>query len=297
MTHAVEGRCGAAAMSRRTLLGAATALAAGALVGCADERGGTASAQMVGVRRVVQRRGEWWLPAGDGTAATVVLVHGGYWQPGYDRHLEDPVAADLASRGYVVWNIDYSPATARWPATLRDAAAAYDQLAIGAGAPRVDRSRVAVVGHSAGGQLALWLASRYHLPNGAPGATPGDWVRPRVAVGQAPVAALRVAADEGLGGGAVLALCGGNPGQQPGRYRIADPSALVPAVCPVHLIHGRDDDIVPISQSQRYRHAARRAGADVSLTLVTGGHFTHLDPTSSACQRLRVALADALGHA
>ena len=87
-------------------------------------------------------------------------MHGGFWQPGYDRHLEDDVAEVLAADGFAVWNIDYALADTEWPATLLDAAAAMDHVARSRFTPRLDLARVAVVGHSAGGHLALWLASR-----------------------------------------------------------------------------------------------------------------------------------------
>src|SRR5205085_3942000 len=98
------------------------------------------------------------------------------------------------------WNIEYAPADQPWPATLVDVAAAYDHAV---GLEDVDVARVAVVGHSAGGHLALWLASRHRLPKDAPGAAGADHRRPVLCVAQAPVAALARAADNHVGAGAV----------------------------------------------------------------------------------------------
>jgi acetyl esterase/lipase len=231
--------------------------------------------------------GEWWAPPESfaGRRPLIVLVHGGYWRADYDLHLEDAVAADLASRGFLVWNIDYAPSCDAWPATLVDVAKAYDFAFAGSHASRIDRRRIAVVGHSAGGHLALWLASRSRLPIGAPGASPH--IRPTLAVAQAPVASLESAADLHLGDDAVRALLGGSPAQMPARSSVADPAALAPSGVRTVLIHGPADAIVPLSQSTDYLAVAR----DCTLEQVAGDHFAHLDPTSEAGRALRAALA------
>ncbi len=308
-------------MTRRRALGVlgAAGAAVGGVVALFRSVGSYAPAPRVmagTVREVEQygpglRRGEWWLPpdAPAGRLPTVVLVHGGYWKRGYDRSLEDAVAADLAGRGFLCWNLDYAASDRPWPTTLLDVAAGYDQLAVGRYADRVDPARVAVVGHSAGGHLALWLASRGRLPAGAPGALGGaaggaaggtaggsdsrggaGAPRPALVVAQAPVAALAQASAEGLGGGAATALVGGTQAQHPDRYAVADPLALLPTGVPSVLVHGRGDGVVPLSQSQTYVDAARAAGDDSRLVVVEGGHFEHLDPATAAVAALHEAL-------
>lgn len=234
---------------------------------------------------LARRVGEWWVPPGaTGRLPTVVLVHGGYWRAQYDLSLQDAVAADLAGRGFLVWNIDYRPSAQAWPATLDDVAAGYDHLRTGRFADRVDPARVATVGHSAGGHLALWLASsRPDRPRTGP--------VPALAVGQAPVAALADGSRLGLGGGAVDALLGGPPQRCPERYAQADPVALLPTGVRTVCVHGTADDIVPLSQSRTYVQAAKAAGDDARLVEVPGGHFEHLDPSSAAIGALREALA------
>jgi acetyl esterase/lipase len=229
--------------------------------------------------------GDWWLPdRGGPRLPTVVLVHGGFWRPAYDLSLEDDVAADLAARGFLVWNVDYRPSSAPWPATLTDVAAAHDHLRTSA---RADLARTAVVGHSAGGHLALWLASRSRLPAGAPGAGPAV-PPPALAVAQAPVADLREAARQGLGSGAVTALLGGDPADVRDRLAAADPLGLLPTGVPTVCVHGDADDDVPIALSEAY---VARAGGAARLVRLPGGHMEHVDPASAEVAALHEALA------
>jgi acetyl esterase/lipase len=286
-------------MSRRRALGVLGAAGAGAagLVAAARSLGSPAPRAQVaqGTTREVEaygelprQVGEWWLPpdAADGPLPTVVLVHGGYWRSSFDLTLENAVAADLAGRGFLVWNVDYRPSSDPYPATFVDAAAAYDHLVDGRFRDRVDPARVSVVGHSAGGHLALWLASRDRLPAGAPGAGRRG-PQPAAVVAQAPVASLAEGARLGLGAGAVPALLGGTPQEVPERYAVADPIALLPVGADVTCVHAPGDDLVPISQSRDYVAAA---GPGAGLVEFSGGHFEHLDPSSQACEAMRSAL-------
>jgi acetyl esterase/lipase len=238
--------------------------------------------------------GEWFVPAGTERAPTVVLIHGGFWGRQYDRHLEDHLANDLALNGYLVWNIDYRSRGEPWPSTFSDAAAAYDHLLLGKFNDRVDAERVAVVGHSAGGHLAAWLASRHRLPEGAPGHSQ-EAIRPALMVPQAGVVALARASEQRLGHGAVKFLVGGSPDECPDRYAVADPLALLPTGVRSVLIHAPRDRTVPLSQSRLYVQRATAAGDDSRLEISRGDHFSHLDPKSDAGRLLREALSSMTG--
>lgn len=281
-------------VSRRSLLGVMGLSAAVGACGGQSGKVGTVSTDIIrltesyGPDRL--NVGEWFVPVGEKPVPTVVLVHGGFWRKQYDRHLEDKLALDLATRGYLCWNLDYRSSAVPWPATLTDVAAGYDFLRLGRFGDRVIDERVAVVGHSAGGQLVAWLASRDRLKPDAPGYNP-DVLLPALAVPQAGIVALASAAEQGLGGGAPQALVGGSPSHYPQRYDEADPMRLLPSGVRSVLIHDEDDDVVPISQSEAYVAAARKAGDRSSLVVTAGDHFSHLDPTSEACAKLREALA------
>jgi acetyl esterase/lipase len=275
-------------VSRRSVLGGGLAGLVALLTGCGPQvrdravagelrqtyRYGPAKAQVAELRLPVRA-------AGAPSPRVAVLVHGGYWQAGYDRSLEDAVAADLVAHGVAVWNVDYRAVGSGggWPSTFADAAEATDLLASAAAEHDLDLADVVAVGHSAGGQLALWLAARAHLPSSAVGASPK--VRPRAVVSQSGVDDLSSGSRQGLGGGAVDALLGGSPAQVPERYAVADPSLLLPLGVPLLVVTGSADELVPPSQSQDFAAAARSAGDTVTLDVVPGeGHFDHLDPRS-----------------
>lgn len=219
-------------------------------------------------------------PAGDGPVPVLVLLHGGFWRQAYGKDLMEPLARDARTRGWATANVEYRRVggAGGWPETFEDVAAAVDALAT-AGAP-LDLDRVAVVGHSAGGHLAAWVASRSRLPAGAVGADPR--VEVCAAAVQAGVVALARAAEEGLGEGATVALMGGTPAEVPDRYAVADPTALAPPPVPTLLVHARDDDRVPVSQSRAYADAA---GEAAELALFDGDHFTVIDPADASWDR------------
>jgi acetyl esterase/lipase len=136
----------------------------------------------------------------------------------------------------------------------------------------LDLSRVALVGHSAGGQLALWAAAR-----GRRGA-----VHPRVVAGLAPITDLQQALAQGVGGRSVERFLATAP--DPGRaLREASPLAHVPIGLRQVLAHAVDDEQVPLAQTLSYAEAARVDGDDVSVIRApagTGGHFGLIDPRS-----------------
>ncbi len=221
---------------------------------------------------------ELYLPAGDRRPGVVVVIHGGFWRSAFDASGGRPLCVDLAERGWVAWNLEYRRVGTGggWPATLSDVAAAIDLLA----GLDVDRSQVVAVGHSAGGQLAAWAAGRARLPAGAPGTSVR--VPLTAVVAQAGVLDLATAATTGVGGTAVTDFLGGTPNEVPVRYAWTDPIVQVPLSVPVVCVHGRADESVPFSQSERYVAAARAAGAEVELVEVDGDHMAHRDPSSSA---------------
>ena len=214
----------------------------------------------------------------------MVTIHGGSWMSGYGKVVMRGLAGDLARRGYAVWNIEYRRVGrgqgGGWPATLVDVAAAIDHLPA-VRAP-LDLARVTVLGHSAGGQLALWAASRSRLADGAPGAAPR--IESVAAISAAGVDDLAQSHRE-VPDGAVEVLMGGGPDEHPERYAVADPIAHVPLAVPVLLVHGTDDATVSVRRSRNYAQAARALGGEVDLIEIpgaAGAHRGHVDPAGAS---------------
>ncbi len=227
--------------------------------------------------------GELYLPTSGRKPGTVVVLHGGFWRSTYGAELGAPLAADLARRGWVVWNLEYRRVGAGggWPNTLADVATGIDHLAtLKAAGTELDLTDVVAIGHSAGGHLATWAAGRAELPAAAPGAKPV--VRLTGVVAQAGVLDLERAAREEVGGTAVPDLLGGPITEFAQRYREASPQAQLPITVPVRCVHSPDDQNVPFDQSVDYVKAAKAAGDDAELLQVPGDHFALIDTGSEA---------------
>lgn len=229
---------------------------------------------------------------GPGPFPAVVLIHGGFWRLPWGLDLMNPLAADLAGRGFAAVNVEYrrlGEDGGGWPGTVEDIAAALRALSASpsdgvvtaqpvdsrseAVLARVDLARLGIVGHSAGGHLALWAAAQ-----------PGIRVRSVVSLAGVTdmTAAARDRLDEEDGKPpAAVELLGGGPEELPDVYRLASPIRLLPLGPGVaqSIVHGDADDRVPIGQSLDYYVAAEAAGDVVSMSRYpTMGHFEVLDP-------------------
>lgn len=213
----------------------------------------------------------------------VVVLHGGFWRPHRTLEMTAPIAQDLARRGWSAWNVEYRRVgQGNWPATLEDSAAALDHVAALAGELSLDLRRVLVLGHSAGGQLAVWSAGR--SGEASRRGRPEPAIRVDGVVSLAGVLDLDRAARTHVGDDAVAGFTGGGPDELPDRYREADPTARLPTGVKVRCVHSRTDERVPFEQSLRYVDAARRVGDDAQLVEVSGSHTDAIDVGKPAWQ-------------
>jgi acetyl esterase/lipase len=232
--------------------------------------------------------GDLYLPPGR-PPGTVVLIHGGWWGPNFGADRLAGVAADLADRGFVIWNIEYRRIGlgGGYPSTLEDVGAAIDYLG---SLEEADREPVVAIGHSAGGHLAVWAAGRSKLAPGVPGA--GPVVELAGAISLAGAVDLGSAARERIGDSAAINLMGGGPEEYPERYEVADPMAQVPIRAVVRCVHAKGDDRVPFAQSVSYVAAARAAGGDAELLEVDGDHVSVVDISASSWPVIITALEE-----
>ena len=221
-----------------------------------------------------------------GPHPVVVAMHGGSWGSTYGKIVVRGVAAALARRGWAVWNIEYRRLGrgGGWPMTFEDVAAAVDHLAA-LDAP-VDLARVGGLGHSAGGQLALWAAGRYKLPAGPRAPQPRGRISSRRS--PRPESSICASAHARSPTGPVDALMGGRSGRgsRPVR-RSQTRSRPVPLDLPVLLVHGADDTTVSVARSRAYAAAARAAGGAVELIELSGEAGAHRAHHRPARPRLR----------
>ena len=241
--------------------------------------------------------GDLRVPAGAGPHPVVVLVHGGCFKAAYATNRDLAAMADALRRdGIASWNIEYrrlGEAGAGWPGTYLDVGRAVDHLRQLAGPHRLDLRRVVVVGHSAGGHLAMWAAARSRLPTGSPVYMP-DPLPLRGALNLAgPVdMTANIAGYEGLCKDQVITgLLGGTPGSVPERYASASPIRLLPLGMPQALIIGEHEDFVPRPLMEAYVAAARRAGDPVRLIVLPGiDHFQIASPLTAAWTPVAAAI-------
>jgi acetyl esterase/lipase len=223
--------------------------------------------------------GELRMPETAAPHPVAIVIHGGFWRALYGLDYIRPACDTLAAAGMATWNIEYrriGHAGGGWPGTFEDVSNAADHLQSIAPEFNLDLNRVVAIGHSAGGHLALWLATRK------------KWLRGVISL--AGVADLRRAFELKLSNTVVRDFLGGSPDEMPDRYKFASPIEQLPLGLPQKLLHGTADDSVPYEISRRYVQEAELHGDDVELiTLENAGHFELVDPRTQEFRLVRDA--------
>jgi acetyl esterase/lipase len=219
----------------------------------------------------------------------VINIHGGFWRAKYNLDHAGHLCAALTAKGLATANLEYRRVGnegGSWPGTFADIRTAYGFLVQNARAHNFDSRKILVMGHSAGGQLALCLAAH------EPGIT-------RV-ISLAGVVDLQRAYQLHLSNDAVVEFLRGTPSEVPDHYHEADPMLLSIPQAHQWLIHGTADDTVPPTFSRDYVAAKqKRAGTekeDARLLEVSGAiHSDLVDPRSSAWKSVEQTVLQLLG--
>jgi len=220
------------------------------------------------------------LPRGKPPHPVLLNIHGGYWRARYDLNHAGHLCESIRNEGLATFNLEYrrvgNPGGG-WPGTFDDIRAAFRFIQQSHPRFHIDIDRLVVMGHSAGGQLALCLAAHESSL--------------RRVVSLAGVVDLRKASAQHLSNDAVAEFLGGKPEAVPDHYREADPMELKVSQARQWLIHGSDDDIVPPEFSRNYVAHKKKAGESVELLEIPrAGHFDLIDPSTEAFKRVKTAV-------
>ena len=251
--------------------------------------------------------GDLWLPAGaKGAAPVVVFLHGGWWKAKYGLEYGGHLCAALRREGFAVWSLEYrrvGHAGGGWPGTFEDVADGYDYLSVLKRSYALDLTRVVAMGHSAGGQLAYWLAGREHLPfTGDLRRSSRATIPLRGVIGLAGAVDLRMIYD--LAGDGIFEhdrteisnLMGGSPAAVAARYRAGNPGELLPLNVAQVLIQGSDDDQIPPEIPKLWAERGHKMGEKIRVEIVRGAkHLDVADPETKCWPVVLGAVRQLLG--
>jgi acetyl esterase/lipase len=234
----------------------------------------------------VNQKAELRVPLSNGPHPVVVLIHGGCWRADFSSLRGfAPTADQLKAAGYATWNIGYrrlGQTGAGWPGTYQDVGHAVDHLRAIASEHRLDLNRVVVMGHSAGGHLAMWVAARSRLPKESPlyMADPLPICGVINLAGVGDIASL-IPYERGCCGGVAVVeqMMGGTQAQYPERYSQASAISMLPLGVPQVIVWGQKDDCLPASLGEIYTEAAIKAGDPaLFVNFPALGHFEIFSP-------------------
>jgi acetyl esterase/lipase len=218
------------------------------------------------------------LPHSKGPHRVLINIHGGFWRAKYDLAHAGHLCEAMRQAGLATFNLEYrrvgNPGGG-WPGTFADIRAAYRFIQQQAKHFHLNLNQLVVMGHSAGGQLALCLAA--HEPS-----------LQRV-ISLAGVVDLKKAFALHLSTDAVSEFMGGAPEKVPEHYAEADPlEEQIPHATKQWLIHGTSDEVVPAQLSRDYVTQKKGKGEDVVLVEIpNAGHFDLINPNSDAFKQVK----------
>lgn len=232
-----------------------------------------------------QQFGDLYLPEGDSVSSVIVLVHGGCWREQYSLKPMGNLCKALTQSGLAVWSIEYRRAGngGNYPNTFLDVASAVDYLPQIADKHSLNLDNVYTVGHSAGGQLAVWLAGRHKIPTSSV-LHRSNPLSVKGVVALAGIVDLIHAMENDMCKGALSVIMGGDAQSVPDHYDVASPRALLPIGVPqTHIVGEHDTEI--LANVKPYIQSAQQAGDTVDLIIApNAGHFEIVTTSSDTWQ-------------
>jgi acetyl esterase/lipase len=208
---------------------------------------------------------------------TVVSIHGGYWRARYDLELQASIAQHLVRHGWNVVNTEYRRIEPDGPAVWDEMSS---HVLVGFKIAAELPGPLVALGHSAGGQLALWAAAQAAS-------------RVQAVIALAPVSNFFLADGLELSDHATRSLFGTTGAERPDLYASASPLHLLPLGCPQLLVHGHADDDVPYDFAVDYLDAAEMSGDPIEFVSPEGlDHFHIIDPAHTVWRTIDAALED-----
>ncbi|MBT8145878.1 MAG: alpha/beta hydrolase [Gammaproteobacteria bacterium] len=221
--------------------------------------------------------GQLWLPDGD-SRGLLVFIHGGCWLNQYGIDHAQAVSTALAQAGYAVWALEYrrtGDSGGGWPGTFEDVIAGINQVN-SLSTYGVSTERLALLGHSAGGHLAVLAGARSDLLE----------VEPDLVVGLAAITdVVSYSSGQNSCQQVTPAFMGGSPEDQAAAYFDANPGNHG-VHSPTILLQGDIDQIVPLSQATLPAANTRISNG--------AGHFDWVHPGTPAFRELLQILASEL---
>lgn len=232
--------------------------------------------------------GDLYLPK-ERVNGLVCLFHGGFWKMPYDRFQMNSISEELESSNYAVWNIEYrrvGESDRKWRDTLDDAVLSINYVAeLISKYPSINKDKIIVAGHSAGGQIAIWLSAQ-HL-----------CISPLRFIGLAPILDLENAYKQKEVQKFISDLIGGSPKEYPERYAEYSPYEQIQSASKQTVFHGDTDKDVPKELNRRYLDKTVNKESDFEyIEIEECGHMDFLDISSKAFSRFKRQLIELLSR-
>jgi acetyl esterase/lipase len=233
------------------------------------------------------RRLDLYLPKSAAPVAgypVIMAIHGGGWHR-FSKDQFAPVVKPLTKQGFAVVAVNYqlsTPSSPSWPGAIVNLDEALGWIHHNALTFRLNPTKVAAIGTSAGGYLAMMLATNPNLQSVKRDVdhfelkqTDDELIRIQAAVSFfGPSDLAECAAESRSGAGkAISRFLGGSSSKYPHRYELASPiNHVSKTTAPIMFIHGTDDRLIPINQSEKMASALAAAGVNHHFIEVQGGN-------------------------